>query len=469
MGTREGAIARIDDYFESGAFVGDLARLVAHPTESQKPEQSDHLHAYLDETIAPLLSEMGFTFQKFENSQVDKGPFLIASRIESGNLPTILIYGHGDVVRGQVDQWRDGLSPFDVKVEDDRIYGRGTADNKGQHLINLMALKSVLQERGSLGFNVKFILEMGEETGSPGLHAFCSEQADALSADALIASDGPRLQPDTPTIFTGSRGGINFDLVVCLRDGAHHSGNFGGLLADPAIILVHALASITDQRGQLAIDAWRPTSLTNDVRDLLADLPVGDNSSGPAIDLDWGEADLSPAERAFGWNSFAILAMKSGVPEAPVNAISGEARATCQLRFVVGTDPEAILPSLRAHLDKFGFQMVKIDTETGALFQATRLSTDHPLLHFVAESLEATSGNFPHILPNLAGSLPNDCFADILGLPTIWIPHSYAGCSQHAPNEHLLKSVSQDALRCMAGLYWDLADAPQRAFQSPSI
>lgn len=466
MATREGALARSDRYFATGNFLDDLSSLVAYATESQKPQQLHQLHAYLDDGISPLLKDMGFVLQKLPNSQPHKGPFLIGSRIESESFPTILTYGHGDVVRGQADQWREGLSPFEIVVEDDRIYGRGTADNKGQHLINLQALNSVLQERGSLGFNVKIILEMGEETGSPGLHDLCREHTRALAADALIASDGPRLQPQTATIFTGSRGGINFDLVVHLREGAHHSGNFGGLLADPAIILAHALSSITDARGQLAIDAWRPTSLTDDVRDLLADLPIGEDTAGPKINTDWGEADLSPAERAFGWNSFAILAMKSGVPEAPVNAISGEARATCQLRFVVGTDPNAILPALRAHLDAHGFKMVKIDAESGALFQATRLSTDHPLLHFVAKSLEKSTGNNPHILPNLAGSLPNDCFADILGLPTIWIPHSYAGCSQHAPNEHLLKSVSQNALRCMTGLFWDLTEDPQQLVKS---
>ncbi|NKB52398.1 MAG: M20/M25/M40 family metallo-hydrolase [Rhizobiaceae bacterium] len=464
MGSRQNAIIRTDRYFQSGEFVEDLARLVAHPTESQKPDQLHHLHAYIDEAIAPILAAMDFDLEKLPNSQPDKGPFLIASRIESTDLPTILIYGHGDVVRGQKDQWREGLSPFETKIEGDRIYGRGTADNKGQHLINLMALNSVLQERGFLGYNVKFLLEMGEETGSPGLHSLCAEQSDALSADALIASDGPRLQPGTPTIFTGSRGGINFDLVVHLRIGAHHSGNFGGLLADPAIILAHALASITDKQGQLLIDAWRPTSLTPQVSALLADLPIGGDE--PAIDEYWGEAGLLPAERAFGWNSFAVLAMKSGVPEAPVNAISGHARATCQLRFVVGTDPQEILPALRTHLDAHGFDMVKIDSESGALFHATRLSTEHPLLKFVASSLATTSGQRPHILPNLAGSLPNDCFAEILGLPTIWVPHSYAACSQHAPNEHLLMSTSQDALRCMTGVFWDLADAGPKTYQT---
>lgn len=91
------------------------------------------------------------------------------------------------------------------------------------------------------------------------------------------------------------------------------------------MILAQALATITDKRGQIRIPEWRPDSLTPAVRAALDGLPI-DSADGPAINADWGEEDLTPVERAYGWNSFAILAMKSGVPEAPVNAISAHAR-----------------------------------------------------------------------------------------------------------------------------------------------
>jgi acetylornithine deacetylase/succinyl-diaminopimelate desuccinylase-like protein len=244
-------------------------------------------------------------------------------------------------------------------------------------------------------------------------------------------------------------------LVVDLRKGAHHSGNWGGLLADPAMILAHALASITDARGQIQIPEWRPDSLTDEVREVLRDLPMPQGDT-PKVDEDWGEEGLLPTERAYGWNSFAILAMTSGVPEAPVNAISPMARATCQLRYVVGTDAARVLPALRAHLDAHGFGKVQIIPAEKGIFAATRLSPNHPWVTYVKASLELTTGKSPHVLPNLAGSLPNDCFADILGLPTIWIPHSYLGCNQHAPDEHVLKSVCRDALQIMAGVFWDI-------------
>ena len=209
---------------------------------------------------------------------------------------------------------------------------------------------------------------MGEETGSPGLAEFCAAQRGALAADVLIASDWPSLMAEEPTVFMGSRGAVNFDLKVHLRDRAHHSGNCGGLLTDPATILVQALASLTDNRGQLVIPEWRPTSLTPDIRAVLAQLPA-ETGEVEAADHDWGVAGLAANEQVFGWNSFAILAIKSGVPEAPINAISGRACATCQLRFVVGTDADGILPALRRHLYRQGFTTVQIVRPTVARFK----------------------------------------------------------------------------------------------------
>ena len=81
----------------------------------------------------------------------------------------MLGYGHGDVIRGLDAEWDEGLSPWTMTDRGDRWYGRGVVDNKGQHAINLDALEAVLETRGRLGFNAKYLIEMGEEVGSPGL------------------------------------------------------------------------------------------------------------------------------------------------------------------------------------------------------------------------------------------------------------------------------------------------------------
>jgi len=150
------------------------------------------------------------------------------------------------------------------------------------------------------------------------------------------------------------------------------------------------------------------------------------------------------------------LAMKSGNPETPVNAVPASAWARCQLRFVVGIDPYEVLPALRRHLDRHGFTMVEIAKSRDEIFHATRLDPEDPWVHWAVNSLAKTTGKKPAILPNLGGSLPNDIFSEILELRTIWVPHSYPGCSQHAPNEHMPIAIAREALGMMAGLYWDL-------------
>src|SRR5207237_971350 len=136
------------------------------------------------------------------------------------------------------------------------------------------------------------------------------------------------------------------------------------------------------------------------VRMALADCIMDGGDNAPEIDPDWGEPGLTPSEKVFGWCSFEVLAFTTGNPENPVNAIPPKARATCQIRFVVGVDPENFMPAL-----------------------------------------------------------PRAIVAEVLGRPTVWVPHSYASCSQHAPNEHLLAPVAREALQVMTGIYWDLGEA----------
>ncbi|WGI20387.1 M20 family metallopeptidase [Amylibacter sp. IMCC11727] len=445
------ALHQIETYFDQGRFQSELARLVSFQTESQTGEAMPAMVSYLNDGIAPRLAAIGFDCTTCDNPQAHGGPIMVAVREERPDLPTVLIYGHGDVVHGQAGQWDNEMDPYTLRETDDRYFGRGVADNKGQHLINIAALEAVLAVRGAMGFNVKILMEMSEEIGSTGLAEFCAQNREMLAADVLIASDGPRVVADTPTLFLGSRGVVNFDLKVTLRDGANHSGNWGGLLRDPAMVLAQALASITDADGQILIPEWRPDSLTDEVKADLAAIPV----EGDGIDPSWNEAGLSTAEKVFGWNSFAVLALDHGEPEAPQNAIAGSARATCQLRFVVGTDEADILPALRRHLDAGGFASVEIECVEGVA-PATRSNADNPWVQAVAASLEDVMGKKPHILPNLAGWIPNHCFSEVLGMPTVWIPHSYKGCSQHAPNEHVLKDICRDALRGMVGVFWDI-------------
>lgn len=455
--SRQSAIDRAAACFDDGSFERDLSRRVLRRTESQNEEQGEELTLYLEQEMLPAFAAMGFSCTILRDPAADL-PFLIAERFEGDTLPTVLGYGHGDVVRGQDEGWAEGLSPFVMSERNGRWYGRGTADNKGQHSVNMAALKAVLETRGRLGFNAKYLIEMGEERGSPGLREICRNHGERLKADLLIASDGPRLNAERPTVFLGARGGITFDLVIEAREGGHHSGNWGGALSNPGVQLAHAVASLVGPTGQIRVPELVPEELPKAVREALADCEIDGGPDGPKIDPDWGEPGLSTAERVFGWCALEVLAFETGNPRAPVNAIPPRAWARLQLRFVVGIDPQAVLPAVRRHLDRQGFAMVEISPAGDEIFRATRLDPQDPWVDFTLRSIARTTGRKPALLPNLGGSLPNDIFADILKLRTIWVPHSYPGCSQHAPNEHLPKEIAREALTLMAGLYWDIGE-----------
>lgn len=452
---REAAIAAARAQYDSGAFLAALEGRVARRTESPVPGREAEMAAYLAEEMAPYLGRLGFV-SRIERRGA-RGYFLIGERHEGAGLPTVLIYGHGDVVPGMAEAWAEGRDPWRITAAGERLYGRGMADNKGQHSVNLAALECVIATRGRLGFNAKVLLEMGEELGSPGLREICRDEKVALAADVLIASDGPRLSPERPTAFLGSRGAVRLRLVAHLRDGAHHSGNWGGLIGNAATVLAHALATLTDRRGRLMVEGLRPAPIPDEVRAALADVEVSGGPGAPEVDPAWGEPGLSPAERVFGWNTLEILALGAGNIERPAAAIPGRAEASVMLRFVVGLDWRDVEGILQRHLDAHGFGMVKVKVDDGG--NATRTSSADPWVGRVLESVGRTTGKKPALLPNFGGTLPNDVFVEELGLPTVWLPHSYPGCNQHAPDEHNLAPVLREGLEMMAGLFWDIGAA----------
>jgi acetylornithine deacetylase/succinyl-diaminopimelate desuccinylase-like protein len=457
--TRTDAIARAHQMLHSGELLAELDRRVAYQTESQNPKKRHALRAYLTEDLQPAFSKLDFLTRLIE-SPTGRTPYLLAEYRESGSAPTVLIYGHGDVVDGMAGEWRDNLNPWRATISGNRVYGRGTADNKGQHSINMSALRAVREARGGrLGFNAKFLIETGEEIGSPDLRQVCEQHREELKADLLLASDGPRLSADRPTLFLGCRGGIRIHLDVNLREGAHHSGNWGGVLANPATIVAGAIASLVDGHGRLQVEQLKPPRLSNQIRASLADVKIEPMSDEPALAENWGEEGLSAAERLYAWNTLEVLALSAGNIEQPANAIPGKASAVLQLRFVVGTRVDNIAEVIRTHLHDRGFPMVEV--EATQRFAASRTDFDNPWINWTAESIRTTTGKAPAVLPNFGGSLPNDVFTDTLGLPTMWVPHSYPGCSQHAPDEHILLSVTEEALGIMAGLFWDLGEMPR--------
>lgn len=460
--TRTLAIDRALTYFddEKSGYFKDLAELVAIPTESQSAVRLKEMRDYLDGPMRAHVEPMGYTVRIYDNPLKGCGPVLLATRIEDPKLPTYICYGHGDVVLGMEGRWANGRDPWKLSFEGDRVYGRGVVDNKGQHLVHIAALKRILETRGKLGFNHKILIEMGEENGSKGLKEIVETNKADFTADGFFSSDGPRTEMSKPNITLGNRGCCNVTLSVDLREGGHHSGNWGGLLANPGIILAHAIASIVDGKGKILVEGWRP-KIPPYVRDVLQGIDREAGATAPKIDDTWGEPGLSRIEKVTAFNTFEVLAFETGNPEKPVNAVPPKARAVCQLRYVDGTDEANIEENLKKHLAERGFTQVKVEpppASNNGRFYASRTDPRHPFAQWMKAAVERNSNHPCGVLPNGGGSNMTYILQYIVGMPCAWLPLSYAGCSQHAPNEHMLRPLMREGLRHVTGIYWDLGE-----------
>ncbi|WGD38293.1 M20 family metallopeptidase [Lysinibacter sp. HNR] len=478
MNVRSKILSASEGEIGSGRFLSALQRAVSYQTVSGSDGDRIQLKSYLDDFLSPMLRELGCAVERFDSWNGGKNSFLIGSRIENPDVPTVLCYGHADVTPGQEGEWHNDRDPWRVTVEGIRWYGRGTADNKGQHLINLTALHLVLAEKSSLGFNLKFLFEAGEEIGSPLLAEFVTQHQTELAADVFIASDGPRVDAETPTIFLGSRGSVELELTAHLRPDSYHSGNWGGLIRNPATTLAAAIGTLVDGNGNIRIETLLPDTIPGSVSRRLEKIRIPEHPhEGESYD-GWGAQYLTAAERLYAWNTLEILAMSSGNISDPTNSIPGSASALLQLRFVSGTDVLDLESRVQEHLDARGFGMVRV--RVSPAFPASRTDPDNPWVDWVARSIFQTTGVEPSVLPNFGGALPNHVFEGILGLPTLWVPHSYPECLQHAPNEHLLEPLVRQGLAIACGIFYDLGNGghparrdhpakPEKHRRSPEI
>src|SRR5215211_4707996 len=242
-------------------------------------------------------------------------PLVLGHRPGPPGAPTVLVYGHYDVQPPDpLDAWAS--PPFEPEVRDGRLYGRGTADNKGQHLAQLLAVESLLATRGELPCTVKVLLDGEEEIGSPHLAGFASGHRTELAADLVVWSDGPVDPAGGWRLVFGVRGIASFELRARGANRSLHSGNWGGVAPNPLWTLVHLLASMRDGRGRITIEGFsdevRPLGARE--RAALERLPVDVEKVKADLGLDRLDApvDRGFAERLAAWPTLTINGLHGG-------------------------------------------------------------------------------------------------------------------------------------------------------------
>jgi hypothetical protein len=175
--------------------------------------------------------------------------------------------------------------------------------------------------------------------------------------------------------------------------------------------------------------------------------------TGPGL----GKSGADGGGKIYGWIGFIVPATTSGRLERQVNAVAGEACAHCPIRCVVDVAPEIFVPALRRHLDAAGYPEVAIERAAVRL-AASRTDPANDWERFAADSVARSLRRKIQIIPNATGGLPGDIFMDNLGVPLVWVPHSYNGCQQHGPDEHLLARIAREGFASFAGGWWDLGE-----------
>jgi len=366
-------------------------------------------------------------------------PFVFGRRMDQPGAPTVLLYGHYDVQPPDpLEAWIS--PPFKPQIRNERIYGRGVDDNKGQHLAQLLAIESWLAVTDRLPCNVLVLLEGEEELGSPHI-AECVRAHRALLADVdlVITADGPTHESGRPCIEFGPRGIVSFELRVRHANQDFHSGNWGNVAPNPIWTLVHLLATMKNTQGRITIDGFYdnvlPPSLLE--RQALDALPV--DVAGLMQRTDMARLD-EPQDRPFFdrlslWPTFTINGFHSGYGgPGSKTVLPHEAFVKCDMRLVTDQSVDEIMEKVEAHVARHAPE-VQVIRQGG--MDPSRTPLDSPFTAPLRRAVIAAWGEEPLLIPPMGGSLPDYIWTKILGVHSFIIPYANHDESNHAPNENL--------------------------------
>ena len=381
--------------------------------------------------------------------------------------PTVLIYGHYDVQPvDPLDAWES--PPFEPTVRNGRLYGRGTGDNKGQLLAQLLAYRGWVAVAGNPPVNVTFVFEGEEESSSPNLAAFVRDHRELLRADLAYVSDGPIHESGAQTISLGVRGILYVELEARGARKDVHSGHGGNLVPNPAWELVHLLGTMRDSNGRVLIEGFY-----DDVREpsaeemeAVAALPVDQEAYLRQHGLD----RLAPPEhlgfyeRTMFQPTLNIAGLQSGYAgPGSKTIIPSKAVAKVDMRLVVDQRADDVYEKLVRHVEQHA---PTVTVRRIGSMEPSRTPVGDPYVQTVARAVERALGERPLVFPSMGGSLPDYAFTRDLGLPLVKVRYANPDEANHAPNENLELSRFYAGIKICASVLDALASAAPTSTRS---
>ncbi len=428
---------RINDYIEQNKerFLDELFQLLRIPSISA---QSSHKQDMV--TCAQWLRDalLASGADRAEVMPTEGNPVVYAEKIIDASKPTVLVYGHYDVMPvDPVDEWK--TSPFEPVVKDGRIWCRGADDDKGQLYMHAKAFEAMVKT-GSLPCNVKFMLEGEEEIGSASLYKWCEDNKQMLRSDVILVSDTSLIGWDTPSITCGLRGLAYMQVEVQGPNKDLHSGLYGGAVANPANVLAKLIASLVDDNGRITIPGFYDDvrELTPTEREDFNKAPFDIQRYKKALDIDevQGEAGYTTIERTGVRPTLDVNGIWGGyIDEGTKTIIPAKASAKISMRLVPNQDYVKIGQLFEKHFKSIAPKSVRVTVKAlhgGAPYVTP---TDMSAYQAAAKAIETTFGRKP--LPYYSGgSIPIiSAFEKILGVKSILMGFGQDEDAIHSPNE----------------------------------
>ncbi len=428
----------IQEYIESNKdrFLQELFELIRIPSISSQTEHKGDMEKAA-EYWKKAIREAGA--DKTEVIPTKGNPVIYGEKIIDPSLPTVLIYGHYDVMPvDPVDLWES--PPFKPEVRDGKIYARGADDDKGQAYMHAKAFE-LMMKTGTLPCNVKFMIEGEEEIGSPSLAAFCTENKEMLKADIILVSDTGMISMDCPSVTVGLRGLAYMQVELTGPDHDLHSGIFGGAVANPANILTRLIASLTDDDGKITIPGFYDDvqELSEEERKLMAEAPFDEEEYKKAINVDAlsGEKGYTTRERTGIRPSLDVNGIWGGyTEEGSKTVLPSKAYAKISMRLVPYQDHEKIARLFEKHFLSIAPETVKVKVEALHGGQAYVSPIDITGYQAASKAMETSFGKVP-VPVRSGGSIPIiSTFEQILGVKSILMGFGLESDAIHSPNEN---------------------------------
>ncbi len=368
------------------------------------------------------------------------GPSIVyGEKIIDPSLPTVLVYGHYDVMPVDPRELWD-TDPFEPVVKDGRIYARGADDDKGQGFMHIAAFEAMV-EAGELPCNVKFMLEGEEEIGSGNLTVWCEKHKELLKADIILVSDTSMLSLNTPSITCGLRGLAYIEMEVKGPNRDLHSGLYGGAVANPINVLCDMIAKTIDSDGRITVPGFYDNiyEFSADERAEIAQAPFSDEDFKKSIDITdvQGEKGYTTMERKGIRPTFDVCGIWGGYTgEGTKTVIPSIATAKISTRLVAGQDFRKITELLIQHFESIAPNSVtiKITPSHGGVPYLSPTNTK--AYQAASAAIERTFGKKP--LPFYSGgSIPIiSTFESVLGIKSILMGFGLDTDAIHSPNEN---------------------------------